>query len=231
MSSLIISALCGLKDALNPCSFTTIVVLLLLVPELRKRQLDAAWYGALFIAVSFVSLLAYNLGVLVPFLYSDYFYLAARKMYLAAGIVLCLIGILHFRDWWMLRRPGSSSLIFPTVVCNDDLDTTKRKFDFKIIVLMIVLSVLLSALGTIWPMDRYVMLYSSFLLLPGKRVETYGMLFFYSLFLVLPLAGCFIIVTSQRFSTWAMKFPSVVKIVTSALMLSIGAGLIYVFRY
>src|SRR6185503_10310104 len=120
ISSSIIAALCGLKYSINPCALTTICCFLFLVGDFKKRRLNTAWYAALFIAVVFVALILFNLGVLMSILYADYFFIFARRFYLVFGVLLAGCGVLHWRDWWRLKRGAQSSLLFPVVVGTDE---------------------------------------------------------------------------------------------------------------
>jgi hypothetical protein len=227
-TSLPIIALCALKDAVNPCALVIMTALLYAVAELRRRGFNAPWGAALYIAAVFMTLLVLSLGALMSILYTEAFYSSARKFYLVIGLLFLVGGGLHWCDWMRLRRPREGDrLFFPFVLIGEDAGT---RLNIPATVLVIGSAVLLSALSTIWPMDPYVTFYSSFLMLPGKTIETYITLFVYNFVFVLPFIGVFVFVSSDYFSKLVRKVPSMVKIVESALTLALGAGLVYIFR-
>lgn len=231
MPSWIITALCGFRDALSPCALTTVFGLLFFVSELRKRRISSSWFAALFIVISFISFLAFCLGVFLPTLYSDGFYSLAQIIYLVIGCVFVIAGFIHLRDWWMLKQGKSSSLFFAMVSAEDQEDLRKGgRPNFLLILLITVTAVVLSALTTVWPMDPYVLFYSTYLLVPGKTVEAYVMMFVYCVSFIVPLAGSFVFISSGLFSKWVREIPSFVKITMSALTFAVGTGLIYIFH-
>src|ERR1041385_5721703 len=230
MSSYIIFALCGLKDSVNPCALTTAFGLALVVSELRKRRWNASWYSALFIAASFLTMHLTSLGALMPILYSIGFYRLARVVYFIIGIALTVCGLVHFRDWWILKRSAGKkkTLSFPLGVSTND--EPMRPLNIRTIAPVLVLSIFLSLLSTIGPTSSYVLFYSSFLPVPGKTVETYLMILIYNFMYVLPLIGIFLMISSGFLVDLIHKRLPLVKIILSALTLSVGTGLIYIFH-
>ncbi len=227
--SFVIVALCAVRDSLNPCHTVTLFGLLLLVSELRKRHLDASWHAAIFISAVFLALFQFSLGALMPVLYSEMFYRTARVIYFSVGILLFLAGAFHLRDWWRLKRNGPASPQFFAMV-TDEGRQMQDKGGIKMIALTIVSAVLLSMLSTVWPADPYIMFNASFITLPGKLPEVYAMLFFYHFFLIVPMLGVFVFVSSGYFAKAVKKAPAMVKIILSALTLALGAGLMYLFQ-
>jgi cytochrome c biogenesis protein CcdA len=224
----IIAAFCGLKDSINPCAFVTLFAFLFLVSEMRKRRIHVSWHAALFITAAFVAFLSISFDALMPILYSEEFFRLARKVYFILGILFLLVGALHMRDWWYLRRHLKGPLFFPIV--EGDEEDSKGRVNIIRIFLIVAMAAALAALSTIWPTDAYILLYSTFLVVPGRKIETYAMLFVYNFVLVWPLLASYIFVSSDYFSKLARKSPSMVKITLSALTFSVGSGLLYIFH-
>jgi hypothetical protein len=228
-SSLVIPALCGLKDSINPCHSVTVFCLIFLVSELRKRHLDASWHAAVFIAAVFLALFQFNFGALMPVMYSDGFYEASRVIYLVIGFLFFMAGAFHLRDWWYLRYPGPKRSQFFAIVTDEGRDM-RQKGGVRAIAVTVAAAVGLSAISTIWPADPYILYNASFSTLPGKLPEVYLILFVYHFVFVLPMLGIFIFVSSGYFSRAVKKAPAMVKVILASLTMSLGTGLIYIFQ-
>ncbi len=202
---------------------------LFLVGDFKRRRLNAPWYAALFIAVVFIALIVFNLGALMTILYADDFFIFARRFYYVFGVLLVVCGALHWRDWWRLKQDAQASLFFPMVVATDE-DVSKERVSITVIAPLIAAAVFLCALSTIWPADLYITIQSGFLYMPGRFVESYLIVLVYNFVIALAFVGIFIFISSGFFSNWVQKNLSMFKIILSALTLSLGTGLIYVFR-
>jgi cytochrome c biogenesis protein CcdA len=227
MPSWIITALCGLRDAVNPCVLTTMTFFLFILYELKKRRISVNWYAAFFIALMFVASLACNLSVFIEILYSETFYHIARKFYLIAGIVLTVCGCIHFIDWLKLKR-HQAPLIFP-VIEGLQAEGVGRQHP-GIILLLTLTAFIMTPLSTVWPINGYVLVYSALLSVPGRMIETYLMMFVYYAVQVVPLVAIFVFLSSQYFFRLTQERPALVKIIQSAVTLSLGTGLIYIFH-
>jgi len=225
--SAVIVALCGLKDSFNPCALVTVLFLLFLVSELRKRRINASRYAALFISAVFVWLLVLSLDALMPIIYSSDFLKTARMFYMAAGFLLAVCGAIHMVDWVRMRRQGDNPPVFPLVSVPDS--EPEWRMDIKLVFLTVFSAAFLSSLSTIWPPDGYVSFYLSFLYLPGKTVETYILMLVYNFFSMASLVAAYVLVSSGFFAKSVRQNPSMVKIIISAFTLSLGTGLIYIF--
>jgi len=225
--STVIVALCGLKDSFNPCALVTVLFLLFLVSELRRRRIHASRYAALFISAVFIWLLVLSLDALMPIIYSSGFLKAARVFYIVAGFFLAVCGAVHLGDWLRMRRQGNKPSFFPLVSVPDA--EPEWRMDIKIVFLTVFSAALLSTLSTIWPPDGYVSFYLSFLYLPGKTAETYILMLIYNLSLMASLIAAYVLVSSRLFARSVRQNPAMVKIIISAFTLSLGTGLIYIF--
>ena len=217
----------GLVDAFHRCLLFTLFFLVLMIFELAKRRANVPKYVAFFIAASYVSLLLFSMGVFMQFLYAKQFFAAGRIFYIFAGALLAVCGAVHLRDWWGLTRRGKQySIIAPLGTGPYEQGT----FDIKILIIAIMAAVILAAFSTIWPVNQYILIYSNYLLVPGKTLEIFLMLLVYNFMLVTPLLGVFLLLESDFFARWAHQAQSMAKVVLSALLVASGSGLIYIFR-
>jgi len=230
MSSLFaMAAFYGLKDSINPGALTMLFCFLFMVAELRRRRVQASWYAALFCVTVFVASLFLAVGILMPILYSDQFFDFSGRVYVLGGIVLSACGAIHLRDWWQIKRAGDKAqLFFPLVT--DGHEEPEGRPDKRVIFGVMLLSFALSALNTIWPPSEYISFYTNFIYMPGKRMETCGMLLIYHFVRVLLMVGVFVFVSSNKFSSLVKTAPSMVKIVLSALTVSLGVSILYIFH-
>jgi hypothetical protein len=229
ISSLLIAALCGLKYSVNPCILMTMACFLFLVGDFKRRGLNAPWYAAAFIATVFTALFLFTLGAMMPILYADDFFIFARRLYFVFGFFLMGCGIIHLREWWCLKRNVSCAPLLPAVVTTDE-EPARARLNVRVIVPTIAAAVVLSALSTIWPPDLFITIQSTLLYLPGRFFETYVVLFVFGFALIVPFVTLFGFVSSGFFCQWVQKNPSMYRIILAAFTLSLGAGLVYVFR-
>lgn len=216
----------GLIDAFNPCLLSTSFFLMFLIFELAKRGGNVSKYTAFFIATSYVSLLLFSTGLLMPILYAKRFFEIGRIFYFIVGALLIVWGCVHFRDWWGLVRGGKQHPIMAPFVAGP---YAQKALSVKVLIGIIVVAVVLAAMSTVWPPSQYIFISSTYLFVPGKSADTFIMLLIYNFILVVPLLGVYLFAESDFFSRWLHQAPTMVKMVFSALLIALGSGIIYIF--
>ena len=160
----------GLKDALNPCNLSTMVMFVALLDWLRRRQLPYVSWGWLFIIFSYTASLFFSTGGLMSILYSILFFKTVRIIYAVIGVTFIIVGVIHLMDWIRIKRGYVSKT--PAAISDDG----KEKFLFKIFVKIgvIALAVYLAASGGVaasseFSANRVMVTFTKLIGLQGNR--------------------------------------------------------------
>lgn len=215
----------GLIDSFNPCNLSTAILLASFLAWLRKRQESVLRVGWGVVITCFFSSLLFLLGFLMSVLYSDWFFQFGRFFYSAIGAVFMVFGGFHFADW--VRMVLSKSL--PRWSLTDD-GQKKRAIWPLLKPLIIIPAIVLSALSTVWPMNRYVSLFALDLGNPSEMTRTVGVLSLYSLMMMTPLALAIFWLPLSAPGGWIERNPTMAKMIASSVLIGLGFGLIYVFH-
>ncbi len=204
----------GLEDGVNPCVLMTCVAFVLYHFWLSAKSVvhSALWRGV-WIGLLVLSSMVLNLGVGQEVLFLPVFQKTVQMMYLMAGVVAVIGGVILLVDWFRLRRGLLGRPLF----------SSKPVSLVMVWVVTVVSALLLSVLATLWPMSYYITILANFLVIPGKFTSValffvlYTLLFWWPLYLL----GWFM----------APRMPQgLTKIVYASVFLSAGIGAIVIFH-
>lgn len=229
----------GLRDALNPCALATGAFFLLLLYVVWGRRMNVRGWGALFVlivyAVSFVLSCGYGLAEL----YSYWFRNGIDAVYYWLGFVLALIGIMHLLDWLTVKRKGLKGKFFfayPVRLSPQGQAVSKGRPGRVALIcfLTVAMAVVLPVLANVWAPSAAMAVILNDLMMPGRVQVTMVSVAIYQAFCLWPLILLAWLAAWFPVQVQAFKAPdmavSFYKVVVSAVFLSIGCSLIYLFK-
>ena len=162
---------------------------------------------------------------------------------LCVGCLYLIFGLLNLYDWSRLRKMSDTSRLLVGVpsflrvggVSRDRAPEVLKHFQQAVIIFVgHLLGWLLVLSQTIWPVDTYI--YRLFFIFLSEGLHRFSTLFFgfyglgYVFFLTLIWLGvCWVSQNKRGQLTRDNRFLSFFKIITSALFISVGIGVIYIF--
>lgn len=158
-------------------------------------------------------------------LYSIPFFKSVRYVYAVLGVVFIIYGIVHFADWLRIRK-ANFRMTLPVT------DDGKGKPFSRILAspLFFMAAVVLSAIATIWPPNKFISFYSNYVNVPGETKSTLIMLGVYNLVLVVPVGLAMLWIPWASPNGWAAMNLSKTKVILSSFLLGLGICLVYIFR-
>lgn len=215
----------GLGDALNPCNLSTLVIFTAYLGWLRYRKSSTAFAGWAFVVLSFIASLIYATGGLMNILYSIPFFTAMRVFYVFVGVVFVVVAAVHLLDWVKIYKGGAVKFVLPLI--DDGQGRPFSRFLSRSAV--IVLAFVLNAFATVWPSNKFIMVYSNYLHVPGEFKKTMIMLVVYCVMLTLPLMISLLWMSWTLPDGWVSRNISKAKIMLSAFVMGLGISLVYIF--
>jgi hypothetical protein len=208
----------GLQDGLNPCIFMTCAVFIAYGRWLNSSTLFITCLRVVFVLIYAVGILAFNFGEGPIIVLQKYFVLIARILYFVLGAGTFFTGVLFLKEWFLLGRG----------VPLKGLTGNKIKFlslgGITMCLATVILVLILSALATLWPMNKYIIALGNESLLRGQWQSVLPMLVTYALVSMWPLwfVWSFISIKNLR--------PSLLTIVCSAIFFTASSCMIFIFQ-
>ncbi len=204
----------GLQDGLNPCIFMTGAVFIAHGLWLKANSLRIGWLRIIFGLVYAAGVLEFNFGPAQIFVFQKEFIFAAKILYFILGIWAFVVGVLFFKDWFLIRRGLS-------------VDERIKPFTVNILaafLVTVILAVVLSALATLWPINNYIMLLGNEAFLKGQWQTVMP-----------PLAGYVFSSMWPLWFVWAfisikILRPSLLKIFCASIFFTASSCMIFIFK-
>jgi hypothetical protein len=210
--------LAGFHDGFNPCMFMTCAVFITHDLWLKKGSLKASSLSLIFAAAYALGSLMFNFGRTQVLVLQKDFIFSAKILYFVLGVWAFVSGAFFFRDWLLLSqgRPVDEGKVkdfkpSPAFIASACLTTG-------------FLGVVSSALATVWPVDKYVVLLGNTAMMNGKWP------------MVMPMAAGYIVISMwPLWVVWAFLSiknlrPSLLKIVCSSVFFTAASCVVLIFK-
>jgi hypothetical protein len=208
----------GLRDGLNPCAFMTGAVFMAMGLRLGTSVLRLIGLGIFFGLAYIISSVLFDFGPAQKFILQRNFVFAAKIIYFVLGLWSFVLGVLFFKNWYSLHKGIAGQ------------DPAGKEINvFKVNPAMaggmIILSaVFLSALASLWPIDKYVIVLGNEALLRGQWQLVAPMLAGYAIASAWPLWSVWVFLSMKNLR------PTLVKILCSAIFFTASSCLIFIFK-
>jgi len=227
----------GLKESLNPCTVTAVLIFWILLTSRCRTKFQVLIVGTFFLLSSFLTHFCLVFGAFDKFLSLSYINEIISYFYLALGGGFLVWGFLHLTEWWKYKRGGSETSwvgYYPSFLRPQEGSDEKKWFVFvKYGLMSSILGFVTVLFSIVWPQNYYlfVMYYS---VMSGTNILVgFLSILLYSFGIVVPMLifwlAIIYMINLPRISDWMKRNLSFLKIVTSAIYLSCGWGLIFVF--
>lgn len=245
MSGYVLSAIAlGINDSLNPYGFSIVLIFLIFLSFYGCTPGQVTVSGlSLTLSLSLATFLSIVRGYDI-WLESAVVNTAVRLLSLGVAAVLGGFGLMSFSEWWRGKKDSRASsagvnrlpVFLGAYPAHNAVPCSKRGV-LKESVSLIIISVLLGTLGTIlgslWPKSQDFYLSYYFLMTAGRLQATILFLGFYSLASAFCVVVVWLVVLSISYSEKMkgifIKAVSFVRMASSAVLLSMGLGLLYLF--
>ena len=209
-------------DAINPCAFAVLVLLLTTVlGSSKKNKKKALFSGLAFSLAIFISYFLMGLGLYSAMAYSG----VTKYIYLIVAILAIIIGLFNLKDyffygkWFKMEVPDSWRPRMKSLIRG--VPSVPGAFVMGIIISLFLLPC------TSGP---YIVILG---LLSEAATRNYAtfMLFVYNLVFILPMVGITIavylgITTTQRAERWRVGKLKVLHLITGLIILLLGVGML-----
>ncbi len=208
----------GLQDGLNPCIFMTCAVFIAYGLWLKKNSLGIGWWRIIFGLAYAAGTLEFNFGPAQIFIFQKNFIFAAKIIYFILGVCAFILGILFFKDWFLMRRGLSAGNL------TDDKIKPFAGSGLAVYLMAVILGLALSALATVWPINNYIMLLGNETILKGQWQTVMPLLAGYVFFSMWPLwfVWAFLSIKNLR--------PSLLKIFYASIFFTASSCVIFIFK-
>lgn len=236
----------GLQDSTNPCALTTLVIFAIFIFYFGDTRRKIFWLGLGFILATFNTWLAIIMGRFDQILVLPAVSQILKVIYLTIAMVFIALAYLNLKDWWSFLKTKdihSMKIKLPLTVERlynysktkivNPLPSAKKTSKMKMFFSAYIAGFLLTFLGSMWPPHQNVLLILYSFGLQGNLSEALFITALYGLAFVLPLIIAFILL--WRFGgvpgivSNGDRLISRIKIISSAVLLSMGLGIIYIF--
>ncbi|MDP8212023.1 MAG: hypothetical protein P9X22_01870 [Candidatus Zapsychrus exili] len=231
----------GFSDGFNPCSLANILLFVMILFDFSGSLIKVIISGVCFIVASLVANYLLVIGAFDFFLSSASSLKAISIFYTTIGAIFLILGILNFYDWirYKNNRDSRKFLLKLPIFLRSQDDLRKKPTSKLRFFIGILFSAIISALfGFIVTIVQSVLAqdYTLFVnLLNQKDSSTSHSLaiFIYGVSFVLPFIFVWLAIiavfTIKKAKVIFTEQGSLAKIISSAILLSIGIGLIYSF--
>ena len=228
--------LAGLIDGINPVMFAGAAFLFLAMLTVSPDAKGTVVIGSCFVLGSILAYLLFGLGVLEPFRKFEIFYLLSSSMNILIALGALVAGSLSMYDWWVYKKyadPQKFILKFPAIAKKPAQAVGAKGFFFLLRAgaVIFILSFFSFMAESTYASNTYLPTMFLFAKIKGLASDAIVSVCFYSLaFVWLILATFFVarwIVKSERMREIARKYLSTIKIIGSAVFLSLGLGLLF----
>jgi len=208
----------GLKDGLNPCIFMTCAVFIAQGFWLKCNSLSVFWLRLIFVVIYFFSSLVFNFGPGQIIIIHNQFVWAAKIIYFALSITTFILGVLLFKDWFLLRK-DQDKIYIPAKKAEPFLLN-----GLLIRLIIVIAAIILSSLATIWPINNYILLLGNEAIIRSQWQNAVPLLGTYGVVCLWPLWIVWIFLTIKHLR------PSMLKIISSAIFLTASSCAIFIFK-
>ncbi len=218
----------GIKDGFNPCSLVSILLFYMLLSRVGHTRKHIWVAGSFFILASLIVTFLSVLGGYDEALNFPGVSKGIRIIYVVLGGILSVKGIEHFLDWMRFKQgKDTQRFILKLPVFARQLEGVKKPNIFFLIFSSAFYGWFATLLGLIYPKNEYVFILFSHMMAGENKRFALASLGFYSLFFILPLVGVWWMVMRMKGNEKSDNFVSKLKIVSSAIFLSVGLGILY----
>jgi hypothetical protein len=217
----------GLQDGLNPCIFMTCAVFIIhglwlngrgQASPLRSSARSIIWFRIVFGLVYVLGTFVFNFGPAQIFIFQKFFILFAKIFYFVLGVGAFVLGVLFFRDWFLLSR---------RLPAQDLAEKKIKPFTgngLAVFLMTVILAVLLSAAATLWPINTYFVLLGNEAMIHGQWHTVITLLGGYVLSSLWPLWFVWLFLSIKNLR------PALLKIFCAAIFFTASTSIIFIFR-
>jgi len=227
-------------EGFNPCALLILVffIFFLLVSSLNRAEVMLL--GGFFILSSLITNFFLGFGLLANFRGMELFFIISKSLYLFLALLAVVVGSVNFYDWVIYRKTFDVKkfiLKIPRLTLTDnDPNSAARKEAYGYINLILGAGILgfvvvlfqSGSRGQVF-LPAIVAMISS----PELKNQTIFFMLLYSVMFVLPLWIAFQILLvafkSPKLIEWMNRHVSKIKIISSAIFLGLGLGLLRIF--
>jgi hypothetical protein len=185
---------------------------------LKKVSFPMGWVCIVFGLVYALSALVLNFGPGQIFVLQKNFVFAVKLLYFALGAWAFVLGVLFLKDWFLIHRG------FPEKDPAQEEIKYFSSHSIAIYVTTIILAIVLSALSTLWPVDKYILILGNAALLKGQWQTGMPILVTYVLISMWPLWFVWAFLSVKSFQ------PSLLKIAYASIFLTASSCMILIFK-
>lgn len=234
----------GLQDSLNPCGLASLIIFLAFLAVVAKTRKRLIWCGLVFILMAALTRAFFVLGGLDTLLNQSFIFNMIRWLYLGLGVLFIFCGFGHFKDWLNYKRNQKmESFIFKVPAYFQEnfglkTEASRRRVKIKIFLLSIGLFLLSAVMGFFIEIMESLLaqdyvLFINLMTHGQTKISLIFSLFLFSFSSLLSIVGVWLmmiwIFSSQKVRKSFLGSISFIKIVSSAILLSSGFGLMYSF--
>jgi hypothetical protein len=208
----------GVQDSLNPCIFMACAVLIALGLWLAGGPFKMAWLRILFVLVYALSFFEFNFGEAQILILRKEIVFAVKIVYFVLGVCAFILGTLFLKDWYLLSRgqilknPAGHQL---KPLTNSGPGALALAF---------LLAVVLSAMATIAPINKYIYVLSSEVMAKGLWREALPMLAGYIFSSMWPLLLLVVFLSLKNLR------PSLLKILFASIFITASSCVVFIFK-
>lgn len=226
----------GLASSVHVCSLIIALLFVVLLALVKRELWHVLLAAGAFIGTVFLTTISIGLGDFSGLLVSDNLPVYSRIAYLILGVLAVIVGILSFFDWFNYQKAGDPNKFILRMPRYTDLRDTAKKALFSIFLVSVSVFVAFSGtlLSSVYSVSTKFtgMLYV--LSAQGSfTVVVLGMIL-YSFAFIVPLLMIFMFFLfyqrSQNKENAFLGDLSKIKIITAAVFLAVGSGLLFTFR-
>ena len=236
----------GLLDSLTPCTFTALVFFVALFYFVSFKKQEIAVLGICFVLSVFLTNIFVELGTFEPFRNLELFSLISKSLYLFIGFLAVILGLFNLSDWWSYLRfhdPAKFIIKTPMIlesksrmadgqIINQSLKE-KTGFLFGLGFAAVVSGFFIALLKSTCQGQLYLPVFVSLFETPAFKMKAITYVILYSLLSVFPFfLVLFFILSRASLRKLAKVFDGHVskfKIISAAVFLGLGFGLIFMF--
>lgn len=213
----------GVNDSLNPCRLAILAWFMAMLLSLSHDRVSLRRFAIAFLIPFYLIPLVFLIGAFSSFFLSDLYYMIAQGVFLVLGAWLILIAVKHWLSWFRMAFGKAEK-----VAVNDEVRLPHR----WLIPIAIGVGFIAGLVVPLWPVNAYVTVIASNLLMPGLARGTFGALamhgFFQVFLLILMVLGFLLSPKDGPAPAKKLFSDSTILAVLSAFYGAIGAGVIYI---
>ncbi len=169
----------GLREGLNPCTFLSCAALVTLGQCLDGAQ--ANWLRLAYVLIYGLGFLFFDFGSGQALVLKPYFLVAGKYMFMVLGLAALVLGVQSLMAWFQMHQaktPSQQKILKPNA---------SAVWPWFVYAATAASAVLLSALATFAPVNKYILVLGNEAMLKGQWKEVLPVLGGYTLFMLWPL--------------------------------------------